>query len=219
MPKLYAQTDALEQVGFDEGSDYSAWMQNWTVFYWGWWIAFSPFVGTFIAQISRGRTVRVFILGNMSVPAVFTAIWLTIMGGLGTKMEYSAMDMGLGDELCEGDDCVDKCDDTWVDGTITRLSCAPTEQVCKTLFSRLIHPLIPLFLFHHQMLFRLLEHYPFHVPIGLLCILGIAGYFVTSSDSGSFVIDMITSGGLQDAPKTQRVFWALSEGAAATVCY
>ena len=129
MPKLFAQTDAFEQVGFDEGSDYAEWQQHWTVFYWGWWIAFSPFVGTFIAQISRGRTVRVFIFGNMSVPAVFTAIWLTIMGGLGTKMEYTAMDMGLGEELCEGDDCDDKCDDTWVDGTITRLSCSPTEQV------------------------------------------------------------------------------------------
>merc|ERR1719293_441608 len=45
LPKLYAQTDAFEQVGFDEDSDYAAWMQSWTVFYWGWWIAFSPFVG------------------------------------------------------------------------------------------------------------------------------------------------------------------------------
>jgi len=57
---------------------------------------------------------------------------------------------------------------------------------------------------------------PFHVPMGVLAIIGLSGYFVTSSDSGSFVIDMITSGGMSDPPKAQRVFWALSEGAVTT---
>lgn len=109
-------------------------MGYWTLFYWGWWIAWSPFVGTFIAQISQGRTVRVFILGNMMVPALVTCLWTTTMGGLGAKMEYTAMEMGL------GDGCMYNANFTGpiTNGTITRLSCADVDQ----------------------QMFMLIEHYP-----------------------------------------------------------
>merc|ERR1712242_102825 len=65
-------------------------------------------------------------------------------------------------------------------------------------------------------MFMLIEHYPMAQFLSLIAIIGILGYFVTSSDSASFVIDMITSNGMTESPKIQRVFWALSEGAAAT---
>ena len=60
---------------------HSDWQETWTVFYWAWWIAWSPFVGMFIARISRGRTIREFVMGVLLVPAIFTFVWLAITGG------------------------------------------------------------------------------------------------------------------------------------------
>ena len=184
---IHHQTlDSFEQIGFDDGSNPKAWQSWWTVFYWGWWIAWSPFVGTFIAQISRGRTVRVFILGNMMIPALVTAIWTTIMGGLGVVMEYHALEAGIGNDCYSGD--------PYTNGTYTRLSCAPPED----------------------QLFILIDYYPLSQFISIITIIAIIGYFVTSSDSASYVIDMITSNGIEEPPKLQRIFWALTEGAVAT---
>src|SRR5690606_34800574 len=56
------------------------WIGGWTLFYWGWWIAWSPFVGLFIARISRGRTIREFVRGVLLVPAGFTLLWMTVFG-------------------------------------------------------------------------------------------------------------------------------------------
>jgi Cys-rich protein (TIGR01571 family) len=126
------------------------------------------------------------------VPALVTSIWTTIMGGLGAKMEYTAMEMGL------GTDCLYNATNSTMapisNGTITRLSCADVSQ----------------------QMFILIEHYPMAQFFSVLGLVGILGYFVTSSDSASFVIDMITSNGMVESPKIQRIFWALSEGAAAT---
>jgi glycine betaine transporter len=65
----------------------STWIHNWTLFYWAWWIAWAPFVGTFIARISRGRTVRQFVLGVLLVPSLFCAFWFTVFGGTGISLE------------------------------------------------------------------------------------------------------------------------------------
>src|SRR5699024_334150 len=70
---------------FDEGGNY--WIQGWTVFYWAWWIAWSPFVGTFIARVSRGRTIREFVFGVLAVPTLFCALWFTMFGGTGISMD------------------------------------------------------------------------------------------------------------------------------------
>ncbi len=144
------------------------WQGDWTLFYWGWWIAWSPFVGLFIARISRGRTVREFIGGTLLVPMAFTAFWLTVFGN--TALDRELTDVG-------------------------GVAGASTET----------------------MLFVLLQGLPFSAITSTLAVLVIVGFFVTSSDSGSFVIDMISSGGNPDPPRVQRVFWALMEGAVAAV--
>ncbi len=74
-------TDAM---GSREAGD---WQQEWTAFYWGWWIAWAPFVGMFIARISRGRTIREFVLGVLLVPTLLAMVWLTVFGGTGLHLE------------------------------------------------------------------------------------------------------------------------------------
>ena len=148
------------------------WMGEWTLFYWAWWIAWSPFVGMFIARISRGRTIREFILGVLLVPTGFTFLWLSIFGN-------SALFIELGTE----------------GGNISAatLNDMPTA------------------------LFVLLEHLPLTGLVSMIAILLIVTFFVTSSDSGSLVIDTITSGGNKDPAVWQRVFWAVSQGIVASV--
>src|SRR5690625_3035206 len=82
----------------EEGGE---WIQGWTIFYWAWWIAWSPFVGTFIARVSKGRTIRQFIIGVLAVPTTFCAFWVTIFGGTGIYFEmfkntgiWNAMEQG-----------------------------------------------------------------------------------------------------------------------------
>lgn len=149
----------------------NVWIGDWTLFYWGWWISWSPFVGMFIARISRGRTIREFILGVLFVPAGFTFLWLSIFGN-------SALFLELGEE---------------VGITTAVVSDMPTA------------------------LYVFLERLPFTSVVSLLATLLIITFFVTSSDSGSLVIDIITSGGNENPPIWQRVFWAVSEGVVASV--
>jgi choline/glycine/proline betaine transport protein len=145
---------------------------GWTVFYWGWWIAWSPFVGMFIARISKGRTVREFVLGVLFLPAMFSTIWLSTFGG-------SALFNSL-----QGNGAV----------------MAQYSEAGQTVA-----------------MFAMLEQFPLGAVSGLLATLLVITFFVTSSDSGSLVIDHLTSGGKHDVPKVQRIFWAITEGAVASV--
>ncbi len=138
---------------------------GWTVFYWAWWISWSPFVGMFIARISKGRTVREFIISVMVIPTLVTMIWMTVFGQTGLK-QYAN---GVG-ELAEG-----------------------VSDKALTLF---------------QMLAQL----PFSTITSLIAIVLVLVFFITSSDSGSLVIDTITAGGKLEAPVPQRIFWAIAEG-------
>src|SRR5690606_15480330 len=141
------------------------------LFYWGWWISWSPFVGMFIARISRGRTIREFIVGVLLVPSGFIFLWFTIFGNTALAMQ--------------------------LDGTADMVD-AVQQDVAVALF-------------------QFLEHLPFSTfSIGLATIL-VMIFFVTSSDSASLVIDMITSGGAAEPPVWQRIFWALMEGVVAAV--
>ncbi len=75
-------TDAFAQMGnAPDGKENPAWMNSWTIFYWAWWIAWCPFVGMFIAKISRGRTVRNFIMYTMTIPCLYVFLWFSIFGG------------------------------------------------------------------------------------------------------------------------------------------
>lgn len=147
------------------------WQNDWTVFYWGWWIGWSPFVGMFIARISKGRTLRQFILGVLLVPALLTFFWMSAFGSSAIKQA-----------MTEGSVIVEAVNDNMATA-----------------------------------LFVFFQNYPLTSIINVVAIILIAGFFITSSDSGSLVIDSITSGGKTDSPVKQRVFWAVIEGAIAAV--
>lgn len=161
----------LEISTWTESYTGTNWQNAWTVFYWGWWIAWSPFVGMFIARISKGRTVSEFILGVLIVPSLITFFWITAFGS--TSIQQAL----LGNE------------------TIIN---AVEDNVATALFV-------------------FMEGFPFSVVLNIIGVVLIAGFFVTSSDSGSLVVDSLTSGGKIEAPVGQRIFWAVAEGAIAAV--
>lgn len=138
---------------------------GWTVFYWAWWISWSPFVGMFIARVSKGRTVRECIIAVLLVPTLVTIVWMTAFGGSG--LDQVKADVG---QLANG---------------ISDVSLA---------------------------LFQMLENLPMATVTSFIGIVLVLVFFVTSSDSGSLVIDSITAGGKLDAPVPQRIFWATMEG-------
>ncbi|MBF9000150.1 MULTISPECIES: BCCT family transporter [Vibrio] len=151
------------------GRDDKDWMHAWTVFYWAWWISWSPFVGTFIARVSRGRTVREFLIAVMVLPTLVIVLWMAVFGGLAL------------------DQIVNKVGELGTNG-LTDISLT---------------------------LFYIYDQLPLGNVLSILSIFLILVFFITSSDSGSLVIDSITAGGKVDSPLPQRVFWATLEGAIA----
>lgn len=168
---LYLQN--LLRLSFDvealQGEEGQTWSASWTIFYWGWWISWAPFVGIFIARISRGRTVRQFVAGVLLAPTVVSFLWFAVLGGAGLYREVFG-EGGLAAEVERGEEYA---------------------------------------------LFGLLDPLPAGtaVIIGTVILVGL--FFITSSDSGSLVVDMLASGGDPDPPTWSRVFWALTEGAVA----
>jgi BCCT family betaine/carnitine transporter len=146
------------------------WMRGWTIFYWAWWTAWAPFVGMFIARISRGRSVREFVVAVLLVPALVTLLWMSTFGGAALDQVQS----GAG-PLAAGIDKVDLA------------------------------------------LFQMLGQLPLAAISSAVAIALVLIFFMTSSDSGSLVIDTITAGGKSDAPVVQRIFWAGLQGAVAAV--
>ena len=162
------------------GESYSNtdWQSGWTIFYWAWWVSWAPFVGVFIARISRGRTIREFVLGVLLIPMLILFFWFTTFGGVAIHMELlAALDPSL-------------------------VSPGLVEAVQADTGSAI---------------FKLVEYYPFTKPVTLLIVIMIVLWFVTSSDSASFVIDMLTAGGDTNPPKIQRLFWATMEGLIAAI--
>jgi choline/glycine/proline betaine transport protein len=145
----------------------SDWIGNWTLFIFGWTIAWAPFVGLFIARISRGRTIRQFVFGVMLVPTLFTFLWFSIFG-----------DTALHLIMHEGYTAL--IDEVQADTAIA--------------------------------LFKLFERLPLTGIVSFVTVILIITFFVTSSDSGSLVIDSLASGGAANTPVWQRVFWASTEG-------
>ena len=150
----------------------TAWQNGWTVFYWGWWVSWSPFVGIFIARVSKGRTVREFVLGVLLLPSLLTFLWMSVFGGTALSMELGGLQ-----------------------GVISN---AVSENVATALFV-------------------MMQQLPLTGITSFVGIVLVVVYFVTSSDSGSLVVDSLTSGGKLDSPITQRVFWAVTEGVVAAV--
>ena len=157
---------ALRTGPFTDGD----WLGSWTIFYWGWWISWAPFVGMFIARISRGRTIREFVGAVLIVPTVIGSLWFTVFGGSAILRQRDRGDM-------------------LIDGSVDT----------------------------NTALFHLLDGLPLGLISSLLAVLVIVLFFITSSDSGSLVIDILCAGGNLDPPKLTRVYWATLEGAAAAV--
>jgi choline/glycine/proline betaine transport protein len=162
----------LPELAFwNEGFTSGEWQGTWTVFYWGWWISWSPFVGMFIARISKGRTIREMALGVILFPSILSFFWMSVFGGSALRLQL--------DETRD-------------------MATAVNENVATAMF-------------------EMFEGYPLTALVSGIAILLVVSFFVTSSDSGSLVIDHLTSGGKLDSPRPQRVFWAVMEGLLAAV--
>jgi BCCT family betaine/carnitine transporter len=146
------------------GRDDEAFFHGWTTFYWAWWIAWSPFVGMFIARVSYGRTVREFVTWVLIIPTVIGILWMSTFGGTALDQLITTGYMGVAEAVPE------------------------------------------------LALFKMLEQLPFTATVSTISVFLIAIFFVTSADSGSLVMDIITAGGKLDAPVAQRVFWCLLAG-------
>ena len=182
-PTLFLAENFIESVGvwlanffemsFDIGAyaadEGGAWYSTWTLFYWGWWIAWAPFVGIFIARVSRGRTIRQFIIGVMLVPTLVGMIWFGVMGGSGIYRQL----FGEADLVTNGE----------------------------------VSP--------EGSLFTVLGDLPLGTVFSIIGVILVVLFFITSSDSGSLVMNMLTAGGHPNPPAWSRVLFAFLEGAIA----
>ena len=143
------------------------WINDWTIFYWAWWIAWSPFVGLFIARISKGRTIREFVLNVLLVPSIMSFIWFTIFGGTAIQVE--------------------------IEGTsVSKLNL-------------------------EQLLFGVFDQLPLGTVMSFIAILLVIIFFITSADSGTFVLGMMSTNGLQNPPNQVKVIWGVMLSAIALV--
>jgi BCCT family betaine/carnitine transporter len=161
---LGAYLQHLPALSNPVGREDANFSQGWTAFYWAWWISWSPFVGMFIARVSRGRTVREFLIAVLLVPSLVSVLWMTAFGGTGISQLVGDGFTGVQDAALE------------------------------------------------LKLFAMLAELPWSAISSFVGIVLVIVFFVTSSDSGSLVIDTITAGGKVNAPVPQRVFWVIIEG-------
>lgn len=165
----YYLSNFIEMSTWTETFRNTNWQGAWTIFYWAWWISWSPFVGMFIARISKGRTVREFILGVMLIPSLLSFFWMSVFGGTATFLESN--------------------------GLASIISAVKVDPSLA--------------------LFAMVDALPLNSILSVVGIVLVTVFFVTSSDSGSLVVDHLTSGGKLDSPVPQRVFWAVMEGVVA----
>ncbi|MDQ0257217.1 glycine betaine transporter [Evansella vedderi] len=151
-------TMGLRLSPFDEAE--AAWTRGWTVFYWAWWISWTPFVGMFIARVSKGRTIREFTVAVLLVPTLVCALWFTIFGGTGIYLELIG---GL----------------------------SVSSQSLETA------------------LFYVFQQLPFGVILSILTVALITTFFVTSADSATFVLGMMTTGGKLNPPNRVKITWGV----------
>lgn len=161
---LLAYLTYLPELANPVGREDSNFASGWTAFYWAWWISWCPFVGMFIARVSRGRIVREFIISVLLVPSLACVLWMTVFG-------TTAID-----------------------------------QVVNAGYNAVADAELPL------QLFTMLDVLPLAQITSFIAIILVVVFFITSSDSGSLVIDVIAAGGKVDAPTPQRVFWCTFEG-------
>ena len=141
----------------------SGWIQAWRVFYWAWWLSWAPFVGIFIARITRGRTIREFIFGVMIIPTLVSILWFTVFGGLTLNV---------------------------------------TDQFSsKQLAVMSAHP--------ETALFHIFDQHPLGLLLSLIALMLLVTFFITSANSATFVLGMLTSHGELDPPAGKKTFWGI----------
>ncbi|MCC5889352.1 MAG: BCCT family transporter [Alkalibacterium sp.] len=165
----YYASNFIEMSMWTETFRDSNWQGTWTIFYWAWWISWSPFVGMFIARVSKGRTVKEFIIGVIIIPTTISFLWMSVFGGTAIFQQLN----GIND-----------------------LTAAISVDESLALF-------------------ELVENLPISNILSIVGIILVVVFFVTSSDSGSLVVDHLTSGGKLESPVPQRIFWAVMEGVVA----
>jgi len=143
----------------------NSWVNAWRIFYWAWWIAWAPFVGAFIARISKGRTIKEFIFGVVLAPAIGSMIWFAIFGSLG---------INLG-----------------IEGTLS------TEVMTKIVSSP------------ETALFIVMENYPLGKILSIISMILVCTFFVTSANSGTFVLSMLSTEGNLNPPNSKKVVWGV----------
>lgn len=171
----YIQNLPSMTLGMNSFEGDRGFLDAWTLFYWAWWIGWSAFVGSFIARVSRGRTIREFVLGVIGVPVIFSAMWFAVFGVAGIET------------------------DTMLDGGLIGLLESQGNEVA---------------------LFAFLENYPAAPLIMGIAVLLIASFFVTSADSGTFVLGMLTTGGsLNPSIRVKMVWGAILSGTAMVLLF
>ncbi|WP_369901787.1 BCCT family transporter [Bacillus manliponensis] len=166
LPSMSFRLSPLDEAG-------NEWIQSWTIFYWAWWIAWSPFVGTFIARVSRGRTIREFVIGVLLVPTIIGALWFSVFGGTGIHM-----DLFQGTNLYE------------------QIQEFGTEIGLFAMFHELgaIGPIL-----------------------SVIAILLISTFFITSADSATFVLGMLTTNGSLNPSNRIKLVWGIVQAALAGI--
>ncbi len=168
----YLQNILQMSFGIDAaGEGTEGWYGSWTIFYWAWWISWAPFVGSFIARVSRGRTIRSFSIGVLLVPTAVSMVWFSVFGGAALFREH----FGIGgiSEVIGEDEALG--------------------------------------------FFVALADFPFSSLLVAIAMISVTVFFITSSDSGTYVIGMLTSQGNPNPPLALRITWGTIEGAFAAV--
>ena len=153
--------DALAINAYGDNS----WLGSWRLFYWAWFIAWAPFVGVFIARISKGRTIREFVLGVVLVPAIASCIWGAVFGSLGINL-----------------------------GETGAMAIETLKEVVAT-------PEVGLFM--------VLEQYPLGSVLAIVAIISLCAFFVTSANSGVYVLSMLTTDGEINPPNSKKILWGI----------
>lgn len=141
----------------------TGWIRGWRVFYWAWWLSWAPFVGVFVARISKGRTIREFVMGAILVPTAVSIIWFSVFGGL----TFHVTDHFSAEKLAE---------------------IAGTSQTT---------------------LFHIFAEYPIGIIISLIAMTLLIIFFITSADSATFVLAMLTTDGDLNPPNNKKIFWGI----------
>ena len=141
----------------------STWIRTWRVFYWAWWLSWSPFVGIFLARISKGRTIRGFVLGTIVAPSVLGILWFSVFGG----EAFSAAASMTAQQLAE-------------------VVASPETA--------------PFFVFSQM---------PLSIVLSVIALVVLFGFFVTSANSATYVLSMLTSDGTCNPPTSKKIIWGV----------